>query len=78
MIIVLALNIRHKEKLPQKGQAIIGILPIKRKCGNRKDDLLAPFHENLNSSNIQIFFPEGSRGEPEHLTNFKAGVAKLA
>ncbi|GMR16357.1 MAG: lysophospholipid acyltransferase family protein [Gammaproteobacteria bacterium] len=126
VMVVLGLNIRHKEKLPQKGPAIIvanhnshldtmvlmtllpahllpitkpvaaadyflrnplfawfalkivGILPIKRKRDNRKDDLLAPVHESLNNGNILIFFPEGSRGEPEHLTNFKGGVAKLA
>jgi len=126
VMIVLGLNIRHKEKLPQKGPAIIvanhnshldtmvlmtllpahllsitkpvaaadyflrnpllawfalkivGILPIKRKRENRKDDLLAPIHESLNNGNVLIFFPEGSRGEPEHLTNFKGGVAKLA
>lgn len=126
VMIVLGLNIRHKEKLPQHGPAIIvanhnshldtmvlmtllpthllpitkpvaaadyflrnplfawfalkivGILPIKRKRENRNDDPLAPVHESLNNGNILIFFPEGSRGEPERLTNFKGGVAKLA
>lgn len=126
VMVVLGLNIRHKEKLPQNGPAIIaanhnshldtmilmtllpthllaitkpvaaadyflrnplfawfalkivGILPIKRKRENRKDDPLAPVHESLNNGNILIFFPEGSRGEPEHLSNFKGGVAKLA
>lgn len=126
VMVVLGLNIRHREKLPQNGPAIIvanhnshldtmvlmtllpghllpiskpvaaadyflrnplfawfalkivGILPIKRKRENREDDLLAPVHESLNNGDILIFFPEGSRGEPEHLANFKGGIAKLA
>lgn len=126
VMIVLGLNIRHREKLPQKGPAIlianhnshldtmvlmtllpahllpitrpvaaadyflrnrlfawfalkvVGILPIKRNRENREDDPLAPVHQSLNDGNILIFFPEGSRGEPERLANFKGGIAKLA
>ena len=126
VLIVLGLNIRHKEKLPQAGPAIlvanhnshldtmvlisllplrllpkirpvaamdyfmrtpslawfatkiVGILPIKRKRERRTDDPLAPCYEALERGEILIFFPEGSRGEPEQIADFKGGIAKLA
>lgn len=126
VLVVLGLNIRHKEKLPKKGPAIIvanhnshldtmvlmtllppqllpitkpvaaadyflrnpvlawfalkivGILPIKRKRENREDNPLSPIHKSLNNGDVLIFFPEGGRGNPEHLENFKGGIAKLA
>jgi len=57
---------------------IVGILPIKRKRDKREEDPLAPCYEALANGNILIFFPEGSRGEPEQLADFKGGIAKLA
>ena len=126
VLVVLGLNVRHRENFPTKGPAVIvanhnshldtmvlmtllpnnllpitkpvaaadyflrnpliawfalkivGILPIKRKSQDRSDDPLAPVNESLNAGNVLIFFPEGSRGEPERLSNFKGGVAKLA
>ena len=126
VLVVLGLHIRHKEKLPKNGPAIIvanhnshldtmvlmtllprqllsitkpvaaadyflrnpvfawfalkiiGILPIRRIRKNRNDNPLAPINESLVNGNILIFFPEGSRGSPERLTNFKGGIAKIA
>ena len=57
---------------------IIGILPIKRRHERRTEDPLAPIVEALDKDRILIFFPEGSRGEAEHLTDFKTGIARLA
>jgi len=126
VLIVLGLNIRHREKLPKKGPAIIvanhnshldtlvlmslfpirllptiqpvaamdyflsnpvlkwfaikiiGILPLKRKPDHRGENILLPCYEALLNNRILIFFPEGSRGEPEKLSNFKRGLAKIS
>lgn len=126
VLVVLGLNVRHREKLPKNGPAIlvanhnshldtmvlmtllparllpvaqpvaamdyflrnpflawfalkiVGILPIKRKRESRDDDPLLPCYEALSNEHILIFFPEGSRGEPEKLSEFKGGIAKLS
>ncbi len=125
VLIILGLNVRHREKLPNKGPAIIvanhnshldtmvlmsllplrllpniqpvaamdyflrnpllawfalkiiGIVPIKRKPDYRGEDILSPVHQALQNDRILIFFPEGSRGEPEQLSHFKFGLAKI-
>jgi 1-acyl-sn-glycerol-3-phosphate acyltransferase len=125
VLIVLGLNIRHRERLPKQGPVIlvanhnshldtmvlmsllplrllpniqpvaamdyflknkflawfaleiIGILPLKRKPDHRGEDILLPIHEALTDNRILIFFPEGSRGEPEKLSHFKSGLAKI-
>jgi 1-acyl-sn-glycerol-3-phosphate acyltransferase len=56
---------------------IIGILPIVR-GGGGKSDPLAAVHEALARGEIVILFPEGSRGEPERLSEFQSGVAHRA
>ncbi len=126
VLFVLGLNIRHREKLPAKGPAIIvanhnshldtmvlmsllplrqlsniqpvaamdyflrnrflawfavnivGILPLKRKPDHRGEDVLSPIYNALADGRILIFFPEGSRGKPEQLSNFKSGLAKIS
>jgi 1-acyl-sn-glycerol-3-phosphate acyltransferase len=56
---------------------IIGILPIHRHRSDPADDPLLPLTEALDRGGILIFFPEGSRGEPERLAEFKSGLARL-
>ncbi|MEM7127618.1 MAG: lysophospholipid acyltransferase family protein [Chloroflexota bacterium] len=57
---------------------IIGIVPIERKRVDRSKDPLQNLVDVLNAGSILIFFPEGSRGEPEQLSEFKTGIARLA
>lgn len=126
LLIVLGLNVRHRERLPRSGPAIlvanhnshldslvlmtlfslrvlpkvrpvaaqdyffkngllkwfslkiIGILPLERQIKTARQHPLVPIDEALNRGEIVIIFPEGSRGEPEQLADFKSGVAHLA
>jgi 1-acyl-sn-glycerol-3-phosphate acyltransferase len=57
---------------------VIGIIPIKRGAASRHEDVLAGAKEALTRGEILVVFPEGSRGEPEEMTRFKTGVARLA
>ncbi|PZO52725.1 MAG: 1-acyl-sn-glycerol-3-phosphate acyltransferase [Alphaproteobacteria bacterium] len=56
---------------------IIGIIPIKRGGASRGEDVLLAAKEALTRGEILVVFPEGSRGEPEEMTRFKTGVARL-
>ena len=56
---------------------IIGVIPIKRKYIPGKPDPLIPVYDAIEDKRILIVFPEGSRGEPEHMAAFKKGIAHL-
>jgi 1-acyl-sn-glycerol-3-phosphate acyltransferase len=56
---------------------IMGILPITRKVVKGGPDPLEICDRALEEGQILIIFPEGSRGEPEKISDFKNGLAKL-
>jgi len=118
---IIGLNIRHRERLPKQGPAIIvanhnshldtlvlmslfplkpgvrpvaaadyflsnrllawfalkviGIIPLTRKVTT---DPFQAIHDALSQQQILILFPEGTRGEPEKMSKFKNGIARLA
>lgn len=126
VLVLLGLNVRHRERLPRAGPAIltanhnshldamvltslvplgllprlrpvaaadyflrnrllawfatkvIGILPIARQRGDADADPLSGCDAALARGEILIFFPEGSRGEPERLAPFRRGIGLLA
>lgn len=59
-------------------QKIIGIIPIARTRTDDCSDPLEPISKALNENAIVIFYPEGTRGEPELLAKFRYGIASLA
>jgi 1-acyl-sn-glycerol-3-phosphate acyltransferase len=140
VLIGLGLNVRHRERLPAAGPAIVvanhnshldtmvlmtllpshllprvhpvaaadyflrnrllawfalrivGIIPIERRPAAPpataeppaaptpeapRPDVLAAVAAGLERGDVVILFPEGSRGEPERLADFKSGVARL-
>ena len=57
---------------------IMGILPLDRKVKSKRTHPLAGINEAIDQGDIVIVFPEGSRGDPEQLGDFKAGIAHIA
>jgi 1-acyl-sn-glycerol-3-phosphate acyltransferase len=125
VFVALGLNIRHKERIPKQGSAIIvsnhnshldtmilmsllpasllekahpvaaweyflrnpvlawfalqivGILPLKRERTAKEENPFASCVEALTDGKILLFYPEGSRGEPEQLAQLKNGMTRL-
>ena len=65
-------------KLAWFARTLINILPIQRTRADKNTDPLADCTAVLDSGEILIFFPEGTRGEAEQMSAFKSGIARLA
>lgn len=59
-------------------ETIIGTLFVKRKVTKEEGHPFEAIYRALERQEIVIYFPEGSRGEPEVLNPFKSGIAHLA
>lgn len=58
---------------------IIRAIPLKRQANSsKKDPPLSGCIKALEAGKILIIYPEGSRGSPEDLSQFKSGIAHLA
>ncbi len=57
---------------------IIRIIPIDRLGTQLNSDPLAQMSAVLDEGDTLLIFPEGSRGQPEQLSRFKSGIARLA
>jgi 1-acyl-sn-glycerol-3-phosphate acyltransferase len=55
----------------------LNILPIPREDFTKSNNPLTIMTKALEEGNSLIIFPEGSRGEPEKMENFKVGVAHI-
>jgi 1-acyl-sn-glycerol-3-phosphate acyltransferase len=59
-------------------QEVIGIIPVSRAGRAEGEDPLAGVSEALTAGAIVIFFPEGTRGEPERFKEIRSGIFHLA
>lgn len=59
-------------------QNVVGIVPVERAGHEEGSDPLDGCYAALDRGEILLIFPEGTRGEPEHMTEFKTGIARLA
>ncbi|MFT6103284.1 MAG: 1-acyl-sn-glycerol-3-phosphate acyltransferase [Candidatus Endobugula sp.] len=56
---------------------VIGIIPLDRSGGAKRDDLFEGCNQAFDNGDILIVFPEGSRGEPEQVKAPKKGIYYL-
>jgi 1-acyl-sn-glycerol-3-phosphate acyltransferase len=57
---------------------LLGMIPIRRGISEEGEDPFVEVKKALNSHKIIIFFPEGTRGEPEKFSPLKSGISYLA
>lgn len=55
-------------------QNCVGIIPVRRTGNAKEADPLTGCYEALQRGEILVIFPEGTRGEPERMAEFKSGI----
>lgn len=58
-------------------RSIIGIIPIQRRPAKAARAPFADIQHELDQGHLIIFYPEGSRGEPEKFNEMKRGITHL-
>ena len=58
-------------------QSIIGIIPLDRTGGTDTEVLFETCRQALDRNEILILFPEGTRGDPEHMSRVRKGICHL-
>ena len=56
---------------------IMGIIPIDRRSREKGENPFQGVTDAIENGDIVILFPEGTRGEPEQMAEFKKGVSHL-
>ena len=59
-------------------RTLIGIIPVSRGGRGAGEDPLAGVSRALEADSIVIFFPEGTRGEPERFKEIRSGIFHLS
>jgi 1-acyl-sn-glycerol-3-phosphate acyltransferase len=59
-------------------QNILRIIPLDRTARSAAATLLRDVSQSLAAGEILLLFPEGTRGEPEQLGEFRSGIAHIA
>ena len=59
-------------------RTLIGIIPVTRGGRAPGEDPLAGVSQALEAGSIVIFFPEGTRGEPERFKEMRSGIFHLS
>jgi 1-acyl-sn-glycerol-3-phosphate acyltransferase len=59
-------------------RTLLGVIPVKRDGHLQGGDPLHECYTALDRGEILIIFPEGTRGVPEQMTSFRAGIARIA
>jgi 1-acyl-sn-glycerol-3-phosphate acyltransferase len=57
---------------------VLGIIPVERGGADKSIDPLEGCYQALSEGKVLVLFPEGSRGEPEQMTDLKKGVSFLS
>ncbi len=57
---------------------IMRIIPVDRTSASARANLMEGVAGALARKQIVLFFPEGTRGEPEQLAEFRTGIAQVA